>query len=541
MEWLRHQPLCLLFLVIAVGCGLERVPVIHKTLGSAIVLFVGLLAGAIDPELRLPRELYELGLLLFVYTIGISCGPAFFRTFRANLPSNYLALSVIAIVAVTIILIAPVLNISSATAAGFFAGCLTNTPALAALTEKLAISGATDAAVVEPIVGYSIAYPISILAVIGAIRLTVLLCKIDYATESKRLVALGATSESIVNVTVRVMRDDLAHLPIGVLFVGNGWRALLGRRLRGAEETLVHRDTCLCADDLVSVIGTEEDVQAVVDFLGKIEPDITLGVHREHYDNRRIFLSNSQHFGRRIGDLNLLQKFEAIITRVRRGDLDFLAAADLILEPGDRLRVVAPRSQMKALSEYLGDSYKALSEVDYFSFSLGLILGFVLGQVPLPSPPGYELRLGIAGGPLIAALILGWVGRTGSLVWTLPYSANMTLRQVGMVIFLAGVGTRAGHSFLTTLVAGGWQLMLIGLLIVFTATVVTLVIGHRLLQIPMSVMIGVVAGMQTQPALLSYATQQTGNDSPSVGYASVYPLAMLGKILLAQAILMGLS
>jgi putative transport protein len=538
MEWLRHQPLWLLFLVIAVGCGLERIPLIRRTLGSAVVLFVGLFAGAIDPELRIPRELYELGLLLFVYTVGISCGPAFFRTLRTNLPINYLVLSVIVLVALVIALCAPALQISSATAAGFFAGYLTNTPALASITEKLAISGASDTALVEPIVGYSIAYPVSILAAIFAIRLTVLMLKIDYTSESKRLVALGAASESIVNVTVRVTRNDLAHLPISVLFIGNGWRALLGRRLRGDEEALVHRDTCLLVNDLVSVIGTEDDVQPVIDFLGRIEPDVTLGIDREHYDNRRIFLSNSQHFGRRIGDLNLVQKFEAIITRVRRGDLDFLAAADLVLEPGDRVRVVAPRSQMKALSEYLGDSYKALSEVDYFSFSLGLLAGFMIGQVPLPSPEGYDLRLGIAGGPLIAALVLGWVGRTGPLVWTLPYSANITLRQVGMVMFLAGVGTRAGHSFVSTLVAGGWLLMLVGLLFVFVATLATLFIGHHLLKVPMSVMIGVVAGMQTQPALLSYATQQTGNDSPSVGYASVYPLAMVAKILIAQALLM---
>jgi putative transport protein len=262
---------------------------------------------------------------------------------------------------------------------------------------------------------------------------------------------------------------------------------------------------------------------------------------RGHYDNRRIFLSNSKLFGRRIGELNLPKDYEAIITRLRRGDHDFLATADLVLEPGDRVRVVAPKSKMKAISDYLGDSYKALSEIDFFSFSLGLLIGFFVGQIPLPAPAGYDLQLGLAGGPLIVALFLGWAGRTGSLVWTLPYSANMTLRQIGMVMFLAGVGTRAGYAFFSTLMAGGWLLMIVTAAIVLVVTIATLMIGHRGLGVPMSVMIGVVAGMQTQPALLSYATQQTGNDSPNIGYASVYPIAMIFKILVAQWVLIALS
>jgi putative transport protein len=294
-------------------------------------------------------------------------------------------------------------------------------------------------------------------------------------------------------------------------------------------------------DDFISVIGTAEDVAPVVEFLGVEEPNVVLGEDREHYDNRRIFLSKSEHFGRRIRDLSLVQKFEAIITRVRRGDHDYLATSDFILEPGDRVRVVAPKSQMKALSEFLGDSYKALSEIDFVSLSLGLLVGFFIGQIQLPAPEGYDLKLGIAGGPLIVALILGWAGRSGPLVWTLPYSANLTLRQLGMVMFLAGVGTRAGNSFMSTFLNGGWMLLLLAGVIVFTAVIATLYVGYRVVKVPMSVMLGVIAGMQTQPALLSYGTQQAGNDSPNVGYASVYPLAMMLKILLAQAIFVALS
>ncbi len=541
IEQLKNQPLWLLFSVIAIGFALERIALIRRTFGIASVLFVGLIFGAIDPELRIPSHLYEFGLVLFVYTIGLSCGPTFFRTFHRSFRNSLLTAAAILLVALLIVGLAFVLRMSSPIAAGFFAGSLTNTPALASLTEHLSRSGSTEAEVAAPIVGYSIAYPMSILAVIIAIRLTTRLFKVDYSSEAKSLVALGAAGEEIKNLTVRVTRSDLSHLPIGVLISGNGWRALLGRRLRDHEESLVHRDTQLEFGDLVSVIGTAEDVEPVVEFLGNIEPDVILGEDRGIYDNRRIFLSNSDLFGRHIRDLKLIEKFEAIITRVRRGDLDYLATADFVLEPGDRVRVVAPKAKMKQISAYFGDSYKALSEIDFVSISLGLLLGFLVGQLPLPAPEGYELKLGIAGGPLIVALLLGWAGRTGPLVWTLPYSANLTLRQIGMVMFLAGVGTRAGNAFVGTFMQGGWQLMLIALVLVFLTVFGVLLVGYKVLKIPMSVMLGIVAGMQTQPALLSYANQQTGNDSPNVGYASVYPLAMILKILIAQAILIGLG
>jgi putative transport protein len=227
-----------------------------------------------------------------------------------------------------------------------------------------------------------------------------------------------------------------------------------------------------------------------------------------------------------------------LITRVRRGDIELLATGSTVLEPGDRVRVVALRERMRDVSESFGDSYRALSEIDILTFSLGLLLGLLLGQIPIPSPGGGVIRLGIAGGPLLVALVLGTVERTGPLVWTVPYSANLTLRQFGLVLFLAAIGTRAGYVFVTTLLSSsGLLLFLAGTLITGTTAVVTLWIGYRWLPIPMSLLIGMLAGLQTHPAILSFTTRQTGNDLPNIGYATVYPVAMIGKIILAQVVL----
>lgn len=540
MGLLREQPLLLLFAVVAVGYFVERLPWVRRTLGVAAVLFVGLIFGAVDPELRIPRELYELGLVLFVYTIGLSCGPNFFRTFKEGLAGNALAAIVILASALIVVLMFRLFGLSGRTAAGFFAGSLTNTPALASITERLAHEGASESLLAEPIVAYSIAYPISILTVILVVRVLTRRLKIDFSSEAKSLVAIGAAGEDIQSATVRVLRRDLGRIPIGVLLKGHGWRVLFCRMRRHNVESLVLHDSLLEEGDLVSLIGTVDEMTPVIDFLGERIPN-TLDTDRGQYDNRRIFLSNSRLFGRRLDELELMEKHQAVVTRVRRGDNDFLAVSNMMLEPGDRLRVLAPRTHMNAVSKYLGDSYRALSEIDFLSFSLGLLLGFIVGRIQLPAPEGVELKLGIAGGPLVVALALGWAGRTGPLIWSIPYSANLTLRQFGMVMFLAGVGTRAGNTFLDHFLSGGWRLVLVSAVLVAVSTTSTLLVGYFLFRIPMSVMLGIVAGMQTQPALLSFATQQAGNDSPSVGYASVYPIAMILKILLAQAILVWVS
>jgi putative transport protein len=209
-----------------------------------------------------------------------------------------------------------------------------------------------------------------------------------------------------------------------------------------------------------------------------------------------------------------------------------------MLELGDRVRVVSDPARMEAISAFFGDSYRALSEVNILTLSLGLALGLLVGLIPIPLPGGVRLSLGYAGGPLLVALILGSYERTGPLVWSLPYSANLTLRQIGLILFLAGIGTRAGSALLTTFTqGGGLMLVLAGALATCTMVLTVLWVGYRLLRIPMSILVGMLAGLQTHPALLSFATEQTGNDVPTIGYTAVYPVAIIAKIIIAQLLL----
>jgi putative transport protein len=256
------------------------------------------------------------------------------------------------------------------------------------------------------------------------------------------------------------------------------------------------------------------------------------------YDKRRIFVSNPDVVGKQLRDLDVLEKHGALVTRLRRGDVELIPNGGTVLSPGDQIRVVAPHTQMNAVARLFGDSYRAVSEIDILTFSLGLALGLLLGLLPIPLPGGVTLRLGIAGGPLLVALLLGALGRSGPLVWNIPYSANLTLRQIGLVFFLAGIGTRAGYAFISTITQGsGLLIFAAGAVITCLTTLLTMLVGYKLLKIPMGLLIGILSGMQTQPAVLGFSLEQTRNELPNIGYASVYPVAMILKIVFAQALL----
>ncbi len=538
IDLLIKNPLLLLFVVAAIGYPLGHLKIAGQSLGVAAVLFVGLFIGAQHPDLKLPEVVYQLGVVLFVYTVGLSSGPGFFASFRRKgLRDNLFVAGMLLFAAGIAIAAFGLFRLPGEVVAGMYAGSLTNTPALASILEYLkdaAPVAVREQILAQPVIGYSIAYPVGVIGVIVAISLTQRIWKIDYPAEAKRLRELGATRQQFVNQTIRVTQADATGLSIADLNQTYHWNVVFGRLKRGADMSLANNTTLLSAGDLISVVGAPEDVDQVAARLGEPSEE-RLDFDRSQLDYRRIFVSNANIVGRHVTDLHLQQQFGAVLTRIRRGDIELVPHDNTVLELGDRVRVVAPRNQMEALSRYFGDSYRSLSEIDVMTFSIGIALGLLLGQIPIPIPGGVTFRLGFAGGPLVVALILGAFERSGPLVWNMPFSANLTLRQVGLIMFLAGVGTRSGYAFATTFMqSGGALVFAAGALVTCITALTTLWIGHKLMKIPMSLLIGMLAGLQTQPAVLAYALEQTENDLPNIGYATVYPIAMVTKILLAQ-------
>jgi putative transport protein len=540
-QFIIDNPILVIAFIAAIGYAVGHIKIAGTSLGIAAVLFVGLAVGALDPRLKLPDIVYQLGLVIFVYTIGLSCGPNFFHGLRHQGVRNVLlVIGALVLGAVGVAVFQRTLGLQPALAAGLFTGSFTNTPALAAVLDYIrqqADPALREQLLNEPVVSYSAAYA---LGVVGPILMMILfrkLWRIDYAQEAEQLRAQGVLEDHLQQRTVRVTFPSVVNTPIAQLTRANHWQVVFGRVKRNEHLALATGDTRFELGDLVSMVGTSEHLDQATRALGTPCSE-QLNLDRSELDYRRIFVSNQSVAGQRLSDLHLPQRFGAVVTRVRRGDNDLLPHGDTVLELGDRVRVVTNPGRMEAVSAFFGDSYRALSEVNILTLSLGLLLGLLIGLIQVPLPGGIHLSLGYAGGPLVVALILGTVARTGKLIWTLPYSANLTLRQIGLILFLAGVGTRAGSSLLVTFTQGnGIQLVLAGAVVTCGITLLTMWVGYSLLRIPMSILVGMIAGLQTHPALLSFATEQTGNDVPEIGYAAVYPIAIIAKIIIAQLLL----
>lgn len=534
IDFLVENPFVLLFLVLGLGYLLGKVRVGGFGLGVSAVLFVGLAFGALSSRISQPEIVYQLGLILFVYTVGVSAGPGFVTALRRRgLGANLAVVSVLCAGAIVAGVGGRWTHMSRASTAGVFTGATTNTPALAAVLEHQSDAHpGVERAITDPVLGYSVAYPFGVLGMILAV----------WAARRMWLPGGGRVErpeDELVNATARVTSSGVVGRTVAELMRERGWPVVLSRVRREDEEEaeVPPGEFVLAEGDLVVVVGPVADAERVVTALGE-RADEELPLDRSDLDARRMFVSATEPLGQRIADLRLIERFGAIVTRVRRGDTDRLARPDTVLEPGDRVRVVAPRERMDEVTRFFGDSYRTLSEIDVASFSLGLVAGLLVGLVPVPMPGGGTFRLGLAGGPLVVGLVLGALERTGPFTWQLPYNANLTLRQFGAVLFLAGVGIRSGHAFVDTLRSGdGVPMLLVGAAVTSLGALLIIWLGRVVLRMPVEVLCGVVAGMQTQPAVLAFAVEQAGNELPNTGYATVYPVATLLKIVLAQVLL----
>jgi putative transport protein len=301
--------------------------------------------------------------------------------------------------------------------------------------------------------------------------------------------------------------------------------------LRNDEEFVPTKYTVLSPRDVVLLVGTGPDLERAIAALG-VRSQVHLAERRERVDMRRILVSRKEHVGHTLGELDLARRFNAQITRLRRADVDLIPSPNFKLELGDRLRVVAPRERLPEIAKFFGDSERERGEVDFVALTLGLSLGLLLARVQFPL---FGISLGVAGGPLVVALVLGYRGHTGSLSWTLPFEINALLRELGLLLFLAGVGVSAGAHVHRIASREGAVLFVLGA-VVTTITTLTLVLLARYWEkAPIIATMGTVAGMQTQPATLAAAFDLSGrSEGTYVAYSVVYPMAMIGKILLAQ-------
>ena len=522
MSFLVDQPILLLFAVVGIGSLIGRIRIGGFALGPAAVLFTGLAASGLDHRLVLDEQIQVLGLVLFTYVVGVSAGPAFVSSLRGRgLRSVALVATMISAAVAIAVALRHVVDLQSGRAAGVFTGALTNTPALGAVIDHVNSKQAANAAV-----GYSLAYPIGVLGALVAAHLALRSAGPNAAAET------GGTRSSrapgLVAWTVRIREDGLPRL--GELQSYGGGLAF-GHHARGDQVDVASADITLEPGDVVTVVGPEARVRAFSEDVGTRVPG-DLGHDRSELDIRRMVVSSRKVAGRTLGSLDLGGRFGASATRVRRGDVDLLGLDDLVIELGDRLRIVAPTGRFADIAAFLGDSENRVAEVDFVTTAFGIAAGLALGAVKWPG----GLQLGAAGGALIAGLVLGGIQRVGPILFSIGHQASLTLRQLGTVIFLAAVGTRAGATLADSAISwDGLKSVLVGLVITTVAMAMLLVLAPRWCALHGRTLAGGIAGAQTQPAVLAFAEEKTAGDTRvAFGYTTLYPAAMVLKIVAAQ-------
>ncbi|MBK8397769.1 MAG: transporter [Leptospiraceae bacterium] len=542
IQYLEENKLLLLFLVIAIGYLIGKIKIKGFSLGIASVLFVGLAFGSLSEKLALPDTIYILGLVLFVYTTGIQAGPSFFVSFNKNgILYNLAMIVVFSITACLTIFLGTLFNLNGNLISGLFAGSLTSTPALASIVDALKHSFLNSPPdelriiLAEPIAGYSIAYPYGVIGVIFSFFIFKKIFKVDMEKESAEVSEkLGLGGQDLEHRDVKITNPNIFGKSVEFIFNNFDLNGLIIARIKKKENIeIVNGTTILEKDDIITIVGTK--LRERTSFFG-VHDHTHLYSDRTTLDFRRIFVSSKEVIGYSIAQLDLHNKFKATITRLKRGDSDIIPSPNTILQSGDRIRIVAAKEDMEKVSKYFGDSYHNLTEIDYISMSIGITLGLFLGEIPIPLPGGTFFKLGYAGGPLIVALILGYLGRTGNIIWGISYNANLTVRQMGVVLFLSGIGLKAGFSFGTNFAKYGLLLIILGFIITSVNTILMMLIGRLILKIPYPLLMGIISGMQTQPACIAYANSEIKNSIPNFGYSLVFPIATITKILLAQII-----
>jgi putative transport protein len=517
VDLLVEQPLLQVAIVVALGALVGQIPFGPLRFGAAGALFVGLAVGAVDPRLGEGLGLAQsLGLALFVYCVGLTAGQPFLEALRTAAPVMLLACVALVGVAGLALGIAALTGVSPAFMAGVFAGAGNSTPTLQAALDAAGTS--------EPSVGYALAYPVGVAVTIALIA-SVLRRPFPGSKDPAPAAAAGIATRTVTVTSPCAV----AEVPVVAQR-----RVLLTMLYRDGHTHVLSNVPELREGDEVLVVGPAAALAEATDWLG--EPsDHDLVDDRTEVTYRRVLVSRSELAGRTIADLELEPRFGAVASRVRRGDLDMLAHPDMRVRVGDRIRVVAPRGQLDAVSEHLGDSEREVNALDLLTLGTGLALGILVG-LPGLVLGDVRLSLGAAAGPLIVGMVLGLVRSTGPLVWELPLAANQLLRQLGVAVFLACVGLAAGKEFADTVLSTA------GLVAVVSSAVLMGLGGLAVVWVALRVgasaprAAGLLAGYNGQPAALAYANEQVFDERVDAGYSTLFALTTVVKIVLAQLI-----
>ena len=527
--------------VISIGVLLGKIKIFGVSLGVTFVLFMGILMGhfGFTGDTHILHFIREFGLILFVFCIGLQVGPSFFTSFKkGGMTLNALALGIVVLnIATALIIYFADGTIPLPMIVGILYGAVTNTPGLGAANEALNQLNYTG----DPIaLGYACAYPLGVVGIIGSIIAVRYICRVNFKKEEEELHAKESGNKHkphILHLEVRNESISGKTLIKVKEFLG---RPFVCSRIRHeGHVSIPNHETTFNIGDQLFIVCSEEDAPAVTAFIGR-----EIQVDWEKQDmpmvSRRILITKSEINGKKLGDMHFRSMYGVNITRVNRSGMDLFADPNLTLQVGDRVMVVGQQDAVDRVSNVLGNQLKRLDTPNIITIFVGIFLGILFGSLPfaIPGMPT-PVKLGLAGGPLVVAILIGRFGYKMHLVTYTTMSANLMLREIGIVLFLASVGIEAGEHFVQTVVEGSGLLYVgYGFLITVIPLLIIGLIARWYCKINYFTLMGLIAGSNTDPPALAYSNQTAGNDAPAVGYSTVYPLTMFLRILAGQMILL---
>lgn len=533
----------LLAIVIAVGVALGKLKFKGISLGVTWVLFAGILFShfgmTIDGDIL--HIFKEFGLILFVFSIGLQVGPSFFSSFKkGGVTLNMLAAGVVFLGVIVTYVIHLFTKIPIPTMVGIMSGAVTNTPGLGAAQQaNMEITGIDNPDIAT---GYSVAYPLAVVGIIMTILILRYLFRVNIENERSDAEDDDSMQEaSACKLSLKVTNPSLNGIKVSDIQNLTERDFVISRvRHSDGSVTIAKADTILHTGDNVLIITSQAATQPIVALIGK-EVDIEWEEKSRELVSRRIIVTKSEINGKTLAQLKL-RTYGVSITRVNRSGIDLVATAHLQLQMGDRLTVVGSEENIAGVEKKLGNSVKRLDHPNLFPIFIGIVLGIIVGSVPVMFPGlSQPVKLGLAGGPLIVAILIGRFGPKYKLVTYTTASANLMLREIGISIFLACVGLGAGETFVDTVVNGGYKWVGYGVLITVIPIFIIGIIGRKVYKLNYFTLSGLLAGAMTDPPALAYSNDMAGNDAPSVSYATVYPLTMFLRVLCAQLMILMLA
>ena len=547
MEWLESlffgsgvaHAMLIFSLTITLGILLGKIKIGGVSLGITWILFVGIALSSlhmtVDDEIL--HFVKEFGLILFVFSIGLQVGPGFFASFKQGGMTLVGCASAIVLLGVaTAYVIHAVTGTPIPTMVGILSGAVTNTPGLGAAQQAYAdASGIQDPTIA---MGYAVAYPLGVVGIILTMIIVRYALRIRFEKEDEGLAALSAEKKLADKVSVEFTNQMLDGRTIEYMRDLVNRQFVISRVMRPTGEIIMaDATTQLNLGDRLWIIGQGDDIEAIVAFFGhRVEmTDREWGNNTPNSEliSRRILISRPEINGKKFSDLRLRTKYGITISRVNRAGMDLIPYQGLELQVGDRVMVVGTEKSVAKVADLLGNSLKKLDHPNLITIFVGIALGVLLGSIPLLNVP-QPVKLGLAGGPLIIAILIGRFGTHFRLVTYTTTSANLMLREIGIALFLAAVGIGAGSGFVDAIADGGYRWIGYGVIITMAPLIIVSLVARLWLKMNYYTLMGLIAGSMTDPPALAYANATAGNDMPAVGYSTVYPVVMFLRVLTAQ-------